>query len=183
MILACSDRINSRVLLSSTELKVVSNILFSWSISLRANFIPKWSTIGQTISDLQGPKKKLFAARQEACQKDVERAFGVLQAKFAIVAGSLCYWKKEVLHDIMTACIIMHNMIIEDERDINAPIRDARAAPVVQVEMTVNENVRFQQFLARILQIKNKEAHLSLRNALIDHIWEYHGNNNNNNNE
>ena len=107
---------------------------------------PKWSTIVQTISDPQGPKKKLFAARQESCRKDVERAFGVLQAKFAIVAGSSRYWKKEVLHDIMTSCIIMHNVIIEDERDINALIRDARPAPPINVEMAINEDMRFQQF-------------------------------------
>lgn len=118
---------------------------------------PKWSTIVQTISDPQGRKKKLFAAKQEACRKDVERAFGVLQAKFAIVAGSSRYWKKEVLHDIMTACIIMHNMIIEDERDINAPVRDARPAPQATVEMATNENTRFQEFLTRNLQIKNKK--------------------------
>ena len=61
-------------------------------------------------------------------------------------------------------------MIIEDERDINAPIRDARAVPVLQVETAINENIRFQNFLARNLQIENKEAHLLLRNALIDHI-------------
>ena len=77
----------------------------------------------------------------------------------------------------MTACIIMHNMIIEDERDINAPIRDARSAPVAQVEMAINENARFQNFLARNLQIKNKETYLSLRNALIDHIWDHYGGN------
>ena len=35
-------------------------------------------------------------------------------------------------------------MIIEDERDINAPIRDARAVPVLQVETATNENTRFQ---------------------------------------
>ena len=123
----------------------------------------KWSTIVQTISDPQGPKKKLFAARQESCRKDVERTFGVLQAKFATVVGSSRYWKKEVLHDIMTSCIIMHNMIIEDERDINAPIRDARPAPPINVEMAINEDMRFQQFLAHNLRIKNKEAHLSLK--------------------
>ena len=131
-------------------------------------------------SDPQGPKKKLFAERQEACQKDAERAFGVLQSKFAIIKGPCRFWKKEVLHDIMTRYIIMHNMIIEDELDINAPIRDARVVSVLQVEMAINENTRFQQFLSRNLQIKNKEAHLSLRNALIDHIWEHYGNNNNN---
>lgn len=27
---------------------------------------------------------------------------------------------KKILHDIMTTCIIIHNMIIEEEHDINA---------------------------------------------------------------
>ena len=40
----------------------------------------------------------------------------------------------------MTACIVMHNMIIEDERDINAPVRDTRPAPQATVEMVINEN-------------------------------------------
>lgn len=51
-------------------------------------------------------------------------------------------------------------------------IRDARSAPVAQVEMAINEDARFQKNLARNLQIKNQEAHLSLRNALTDHIWD-----------
>uniref|UniRef100_A0A0D3CFN2 DDE Tnp4 domain-containing protein n=1 Tax=Brassica oleracea var. oleracea TaxID=109376 RepID=A0A0D3CFN2_BRAOL len=55
---------------------------------------PKWSTTVQTINDPQGPNKKLFAARQEACRKDGKQAFGVLLAKFVIVAGSSRYWKK-----------------------------------------------------------------------------------------
>ncbi|XP_019100954.1 PREDICTED: uncharacterized protein LOC104789701 [Camelina sativa] len=54
---------------------------------------PKWLTIVHTISNPDGPKKKLFAAKQEACRKDVERVFGVLQSKFAIFAGSSRYWK------------------------------------------------------------------------------------------
>ena len=53
----------------------------------------------------------------------------------------------------------------------------ARPTPPTNVEMMINENMQFQQFLARNLQIKNKDAHLSLRNALIDHIWEHYGNN------
>ncbi|CAL9242211.1 unnamed protein product, partial [Arabidopsis halleri] len=46
---------------------------------------PKWATFIQSISLPQGPKASLFATNQEACRKDVERAFGVLQARFAIV--------------------------------------------------------------------------------------------------
>ena len=51
--------------------------------------------------------------------KDVERAFGVLQARFAIVCGSARFFFPETLQNIMKACIILHNMIIEDERDEN----------------------------------------------------------------
>ncbi|XP_020266214.1 uncharacterized protein LOC109841676 [Asparagus officinalis] len=49
---------------------------------------PKWATIVQTIQQPQGRKKKYFAMKQEACRKDVEHAFGVLQSRFVIVAGS-----------------------------------------------------------------------------------------------
>ena len=87
---------------------------------LTDNIYSKWSTIVQTIHEPRGPKKKYFAMRQEACRKDVERAFGVLQSRFAIVAGSMCFWRKSVLHDIISACIILHNMIVEDDRDLNA---------------------------------------------------------------
>ncbi|KAL0884661.1 hypothetical protein Bca101_008642 [Brassica carinata] len=34
----------------------------------------------------------------------------------------------------------MHNMIIKDERDINAPIRNARPAPPINVEMTIKKS-------------------------------------------
>ena len=46
----------------------------------------------------------------------------------------------------------------------------ARPAPQATVEMAINENACFQQFLIRNLLIKNQEAHFLLRNALIDHI-------------
>lgn len=64
----------------------------------------------------------------------------------------------------------MHNMIIEDECDINAPVKDARPAPQATIEMTINKNIRFQQFLTRNLHIKNQETHFILQYALIDYI-------------
>uniref|UniRef100_A0A0D3B8S3 Myb-like domain-containing protein n=1 Tax=Brassica oleracea var. oleracea TaxID=109376 RepID=A0A0D3B8S3_BRAOL len=64
-----------------------------------------------------GPKAVLFAQRQEAVRKDVERAFGVLQTRFAIVKNPALFWDKVKTEKIMRACIILHNMIVEDERD------------------------------------------------------------------
>ena len=54
--------------------------------------------------------------KQEACRKDLKRVFGVLQSRVTIVVG-LTHFPKNVLHDMMIACVIMHNMIIEDEHD------------------------------------------------------------------
>ena len=50
----------------------------------------------------------------------------------------------------------MHNMIIEDERDLNATIEEISESPVPTVEIVENENIRFQSFLARHKQIKDK---------------------------
>ena len=143
---------------------------------LADSIYPKWSTIVQTIQHPQGTKKKYFAMRQEACRKDVERAFGVLQARFAIIAGPTRFWRKEVLHDIMSACIIMHNMIIEDERDLTAPIEQVIETPPAEVERMVDEDARFQQFVGRYRRIRDKDAHFALRNAIINHMWEKYSN-------
>ncbi|XP_022888623.1 uncharacterized protein LOC111404110 [Olea europaea var. sylvestris] len=107
---------------------------------LADSIYPKWSTIVQTIHELRGPKKKLFAMKQETCRKDVERAFGVLQSKFAITKGPARFWEKQVLHDIMTTCIIMHNNIIEDERNVDAPVQEWTEASSSEVELVEDEN-------------------------------------------
>ena len=73
---------------------------------------------------------------------------------------------------ILTACIIMHNTIIEDERDLQMPIDDAREVLIPNIEMVNEETNEFQTFLARFKKIKDKDAHFALHNALIEHIWE-----------
>ncbi|XP_057744708.1 uncharacterized protein LOC130962519 [Arachis stenosperma] len=80
----------------------------------------EWATFVKSISKPQGEKHKLFAQYQEGQRKDVERAFGVLQARFAIIRGPARFWEKKKLANIMRACIILHNMIVEDKRDTYA---------------------------------------------------------------
>ncbi|XP_010424794.1 PREDICTED: uncharacterized protein LOC104709959 [Camelina sativa] len=52
---------------------------------LTDDIYPNWATFIQSIPMPQDPKSSLFATSQEGTRKDVERAFGVLQARFAIV--------------------------------------------------------------------------------------------------
>ena len=59
---------------------------------------PKWSTIVQTIHEPVGSNKKYFATQQEACRKDVERAFGILQSRFAIVKVQARFFGKKMCY-------------------------------------------------------------------------------------
>ena len=83
-----------------------------------------WSTFVKIIPSPQGQKKGHFSKKQEEAMKDVERAFGVLQSRFAIVRGPTRFFQIKTLKDIMMACIILHNMIIEDEYYIDEVERD-----------------------------------------------------------
>jgi hypothetical protein len=53
---------------------------------------PLWATFVNIISNPVGQKKSHFAQRQEAARKNIERAFGVLQACFVVVRGPAKQW-------------------------------------------------------------------------------------------
>ena len=66
-------------------------------------------------------------------------------------------------------------MIIEDECEFDAPTELGRKAPLPDTEIVEDENVRFQK-KNRFRNIKDTEAYVSLRNALVDHLWEKYSN-------
>jgi hypothetical protein len=74
-----------------------------------------WSTFVKTICEPMEEKNRRFTKRHEACRKDVKRAFGVLQSRWAIVHHPTRIWSTEVMWEVMTACMIRHNMIVEDK--------------------------------------------------------------------
>jgi hypothetical protein len=64
---------------------------------------PSWATLVKSISQPMGNKNKYFVKAQEAARKDVERALGVLQSRFATVRGATRLWDTETLGNIMKA--------------------------------------------------------------------------------
>ena len=138
---------------------------------------PKWSTFVKTIPSPRGHKNKLFAKAQEANRKDVERAFGVLQARFAIVRGPARFFHSETLQDIMKACVILHNMIIEDERDVNEAVEldyeQINDDPTIQLSRE-NTNT-FTEFIETHQCIRDHKNHFQLQSDLIEHLWQLQG--------
>ncbi|XP_076931655.1 uncharacterized protein LOC143596877 [Bidens hawaiensis] len=60
-------------------------------------------------------KRKYFTKKQESARKDIERAFGVLNKRWAMLANPIRFWTREKITEVVITCIILHNMILEDE--------------------------------------------------------------------
>ena len=113
-------------------------------------------------------KAKLYAQRQEAARKDVERAFGVLQKRWAIIRHPARLWEREELADIMYACIILHNMIVEDEQE-NAHNTDF--LDIGQLAVPYPNNPDRQAFVAASHRLHDRTMHFQLQSDLIEHQW------------
>eukprot|EP00644_Phytophthora_capsici_P019068 jgi/Phyca11/133492/e_gw1.507.7.1 len=127
----------------------VNGAIYDQPYYLTDGIYPPWAIFQSTISAPQGNKRKLYAAEQEGVRKDVERAFGVLQQRFRILALPCKLWKVDAMNDVMLASIILHNMIVEDE----LPFHD------------LNHEYLFE----------DEWAHYELRNDLIEHVWRLFG--------
>ncbi|XP_074340796.1 uncharacterized protein LOC141678368 [Apium graveolens] len=137
---------------------------------------PSWPTFVKTISKPLGNKKKYFATAQESVRKDVERACGVLQSRFAMVRGPLRFWDAYTMKYIMTACIILHNMIIEDERELHMEEEhfDTDVAILI-ITPNRSRSSTLREFIQVHKQIRDKQVHFQLQNDLVEHLWQMHG--------
>ncbi|XP_021734058.1 uncharacterized protein LOC110700768 [Chenopodium quinoa] len=147
---------------------------------------PRWASFVKSITSPQTHKDRLFAKHQEAARKDVERAFGVLQARFAIIKKPSLAWDTDILHNIMLACIIIHNMIVEDERETyqnnvntNEFMNAGGNANEDTTEYRTDRIVDIGLYLSRRTEIEDQQTHLQLKNDLVEHIWNKFGNNEN----
>ncbi|XP_018465497.2 uncharacterized protein LOC108836897 [Raphanus sativus] len=144
---------------------------------------PKWSTFIQSISLPQSRKAELFAEHQESARKDVERAFGVLQSRFAIVKNPALLWDKEKIRKIMRTCVILHNMIVENERNTyhlsdtsEFETGESSRSSQVEVSQPTATPSTFVNRLGIRNQIRSENKHERLKADLVENIWQKFGN-------
>ncbi|XP_051207967.2 uncharacterized protein [Lolium perenne] len=92
---------------------------YNYCYYLADDIYPSWTVFMKGVTLPQSEKHRLFTAAQSAWRKAVECAFGVLKARFNILAVPGRSYLRRTLGLIMRACVILHNMIIDDERDTN----------------------------------------------------------------
>ncbi|XP_074321885.1 uncharacterized protein LOC141659051 [Apium graveolens] len=141
---------------------------------------PRYSTFIKIISNPATQAHKLFAKKQEAYRKDVERCFGILQSRWAILRHGARMHKRSTLRSIMMTCIILHNMIVEDEfvESVEENLMNPLASRVydgpvdyngVRIHFApVQRDERNQQaFWDRIENLESTYVHTILQNDLV----------------
>ena len=149
------------------------------SYYLADGIYPAWSTFVKTLSKPRGPKQSHYCKVQEAVRKDVERAFGVLQARFQILDRPCKLWCSDAMTVIFRACVIMHNMIVEDERDDYSLTQKYLTegpdfVPIVVTPAPTLPNTN-DQIRSNLRGMYNAQRHIDLRTDLMEHLWVLHG--------
>ncbi|KAL6290059.1 hypothetical protein ACE6H2_007569 [Prunus campanulata] len=173
----------------------INNTVYSGAYYLADGIYPRWTTFVKTISNPQSEKERNFASFQEGYRKDVERCFGILQARWAIIRGAARMLDEEVLRSIMMTCIILHNMIVEDEYDYDAPkvfepdpmntaltrIYERPMGPngiPMEPEPLLRDGQFNNPMIDRYQEMQSSYVHERRQVDLIEYLWERKGNHN-----
>ncbi|CAL2276573.1 unnamed protein product [Prunus armeniaca] len=171
----------------------VNNTVYQTGYYLADGIYPRWTTFMKSLSHPRTQKQKLFAKYQEGYRKDVERCFGILQARWAIIRGATRMFDEEVLRSIMMTCIILHNMIVEDEYDYEAeevyepdPMNTALTRiyekPIgpngepMEHEPLVRDSLFVNRMIDRYTEMQSSYIHERRQVDLMEHLWAVKGN-------
>lgn len=153
---------------------------YNMAYYLADGIYPSYPTFVKSIRLPQSEPDKLFAKYQEGCRKDIERAFGVLQARFKIIREPARLWDIDDLALIMRSCIILHNMIVEDERDTYAQhwtdYDQSEASGSSTPEPFSTEVLpAFANHVRARSVMRDSNVHHELQADLVKHIWAKFG--------
>ncbi|XP_026451239.1 uncharacterized protein LOC113351474 [Papaver somniferum] len=145
-------------------------------IILHMEFI-QWSTLvkgyRQPPAGEMGRSYSYFNSKQMNLRKDVERSFGILKRKFAIIFGPYRGLSAREMYKTMLTCIIVHNMVIQEtcrnknwinyqDEDLRPEIIPARGLPA-------------RNYAQMTSHIENRTLYNRLREDLIKNLWAEFG--------
>ena len=134
---------------------------------------PTYACFVKTIHKPTTRMQKRFASAQEAKRKDIERAFGILQARFHILTTGCRLWSRDAMSSVIKRCVILHNLILDYERrhnvdgEYNHPPNYAHVHPFVVVAR--NDNQTMEERRGMMNQMKSQDNHnLIQHNVMVE---------------
>ena len=92
----------------------ISDELFDQMFVLVDGIYPQYSRFIRGYKHPISEREKKFTEWQEACRKDIERAFGVLQGRWQCMQRPFHQMDLAVLGARVASCLILHNMGVSD---------------------------------------------------------------------
>jgi hypothetical protein len=132
---------------------------------------PAWPVFMKGVTLPQSEKHRLFTTAQSAWRKDVECAFGVLKSRFNIIAVPGRSYSQRTLGLIMRACVILHNMIIDDERGTNLDDNYETVASNVGPPIHNNAPPSLAARIQMDTEMRASPVYAQLQQDLIEHVW------------
>ena len=75
----------------------------------------------------------------------------------------------------MQACVILHNMIVEDEKDMVEDFPDlndvAGSSTATAPHIHVGSIPQFSKVVEKDAEIRDRTVHTQLKKDLVEHIW------------
>lgn len=137
-----------------------------------ARIYPKWPIFVSSPTIAANLKVELFKAKQESAREDVEQVFGVLRMRWGIIQGPSIHYYHD-MNDVIYTCIILHNMIIEDEGpmviQLSPPEHEASSSTMSQMDRGVTAS--FCEYIERTSSIRDSNMHENLIADLIEELW------------
>jgi len=141
---------------------------YKFGYYLTDGIYPEYSTFVKSFTDPIDEKRKYFKKKQESARKDIERAFGVLKKRWKVLSFPSRYWDKARMHDVVYACIILHNMILQDED--KAYCQDYNDQDPTLDPAHWQQQIPTDQRIQNNLAIRNRETHNMLLADLVNHL-------------
>jgi hypothetical protein len=132
---------------------------------------PSWAVFVKGVHIPQQEKNQLFSMKQASVRKDVKRAFDLLKKRFSILAIPGRSYSQRTLDLIMRACIILHNMIIDDERDGVYDENYHTVTFVIAPPITYEAPASLTTILQRETHLTSRLIFLNIQSDLIEYVW------------
>jgi hypothetical protein len=169
---------------------IIAEVLTNEQVNGSTFTIPYWLADGiypthhcfvKAISNPTTRKQKKFSTMQESKRKDIERAFGMLQARFHILTTPCRLWSRDTMYSVMKTCVVLHNLILDYEKH-HAIDSDYIHHQQYQPKHPFTVSSRSSGFVfteseaaIEASRIRDAGMHRSLRDNLVEHIWNHVG--------